>query len=69
MGSLLTGAGVVDDLLILRDYLLSVDMMQSLERDFNIREHYENESIDFVSRLNKKSKLEEFHKYYIKQIS
>ena len=38
------------DLLLLRDYLLSADMLEKLETKFGLRAHY-HDSYDFISRL------------------
>ncbi|GGK58211.1 chain-length determining protein [Amphritea balenae] len=56
-------------MLLLRDYLLSVDMMNKLEEELDFRAHYSKDSIDLVSRLSSADvSLEELHEYYLKRI-
>jgi len=53
------------DMLLLRDYLLSVDMMQIVNEAVDFREHYSNSKIDWFSRLSSdQAPLEELHVYY-----
>jgi len=71
-GSLFGGAGTnkSGDMLLLRDYLLSVDMMQIVNDTVGFREHYSNSKIDWLSRLpSDQVPLEELHEYYQSVIS
>lgn len=63
------GGGGNGDMLLLRDYLLSVDMMKKIENELSIKAHYSDESIDFISRMKKNPTLEEFHEYYLSRTS
>jgi len=65
--SLLSG-GNSKDLLLLKDYMLSVDMLSKLDKELGLREHYSNSSIDFFSRLNQSAPIEEFHSYFQKRV-
>jgi len=57
------------DLLILRDYLLSVDILKQLDSRFDLRAHYSNHDIDLFSRLfSVDSPIEHFHEYYLKRV-
>jgi len=69
--SLLSGGGSNNsDMLLLRDYLLSVDMMKQVDAELGFREHYSASDIDFFSALSDQNALtEELHQYYRKQIS
>jgi capsular polysaccharide transport system permease protein len=70
--SLLSGGGSAgrSDMLLLRDYMLSVDMVKKLETEFSIREHYSSNKIDWFSRLRDDRKsLEELHRYFLKRVS
>jgi capsular polysaccharide transport system permease protein len=69
--SLLSGTGGASgDMLLLRDHLLSVDMLKAVEKKLNFRSHYSDTNIDFFSRLKKsQSTIEELHQYYLKQVS
>ncbi|QLE96762.1 chain-length determining protein [Neptunomonas phycophila] len=66
--SLLTGGNSSKDLLLLKDYLLSVDMMQLLDSQLDLRGHYSSSNIDLISRLPNDALLEDFHEYYQSRI-
>lgn len=51
------------DVLVVSDYILSMEMVNHLEGRFSLREHYTNSDIDFVSRLTVDASDEEFHEY------
>ncbi len=58
------------DQLLLRDYLLSVDMLKKLDKNLNLREHFSNPEIDIFSRMwSKDLPLEEFYEYYLTRVS
>ncbi|MCP5415947.1 MAG: chain-length determining protein [Chromatiaceae bacterium] len=62
------GSGRADTLL-LRDYLLSVDMLRKIDNAVDFRRHYADKSIDFFSRLyDENEPIEELHKYYLKRV-
>ncbi|SFG19357.1 chain-length determining protein [Neptunomonas qingdaonensis] len=68
--NILSGSGGHGDMLLLRDYLLSVDMLKKVQVNNDFREHFSNKKIDFLSRLaDQNVSLEELHQYYLKQIS
>lgn len=57
------------DMLLLRDYLLSVDMLRILQNELNIREHYSQSHIDWLSRLDDADlPIEKLHKYFLKRV-
>ncbi|MGY0585793.1 MAG: hypothetical protein ACW7DS_14015 [Paraglaciecola chathamensis] len=65
-----SGSGNSSDMLLLRDYLLSVDMLKKIDTEFAFRGHYANSDIDFISSLASTDvPIEELHAYYLKQIS
>ncbi|WP_319781504.1 chain-length determining protein [Oceanisphaera sp. IT1-181] len=67
--SLIKGAGGHGDLLLLREHLLSVDMLKKVQAELPFREHY-SENGDLFSRLwNANSPIEKLHKYYQKRVS
>lgn len=71
-GSLLAGAtgGSRSDQMLLRDHLLSVDMLKKLDDALALRQHYSNDERDPLSRLwSAEPALEEFHRYYLKRVS
>lgn len=58
------------DMLLLRDYLLSVDMLRRVEAQLGFREHYSADHIDWFSRLGSQQvPLEALHEYYRKRVS
>lgn len=67
--SLLTGASS-HELLVLREYLLSTDMLQKLDAALDLRSHYASEDIDFFSRLESPHvPIGQFHEYYLEHVS
>ncbi|WP_417536948.1 hypothetical protein [Methylophaga sp.] len=68
-GSLLTGNQNDSDLLLLREYLMSVDMLKKVQEQLDFRSHY-SENGDVFARLgNKNAPIEELHDYYLKRMS
>lgn len=69
--SLLSGSSNKNsDMLMLKEYILSVDMMKKVEEEFGFRKHYSNKNIDYFSRLKHEAgTIEEDHEYYKKRIS
>ena len=58
------------DQMLLRDYLLSVDMLQKLDAKLNLKAHYSNSSHDFFSRMwIEKPSLEWLHRHYLARTS
>ncbi|MCH8536366.1 MAG: chain-length determining protein [Alkalimonas sp.] len=67
--SLLSGTSGAGDLLLLRDYLLSVDMLNILDEQLDIRSHYADTSIDRLSRLaDADAPMESLYSYMQKRI-
>lgn len=66
MGS---GSSGTTDLLYLRDYLLSVDVLQLIDQELNLKQHYTQPFIDFLSRMDSNLPVEFFHDYYLKRVS
>jgi capsular polysaccharide transport system permease protein len=69
--SLLSGGGSNNsDMLLLRDYLLSVDMLKYVDEQLGFRDHYSASEIDFWSALpGSDVPTEELHKYYLKHVN
>ena len=66
-GGLLPGVGSTghSDQLLLRDHLLSMDMLKKLDAKLNLREHFSNTIYDPLSRMwDRDTPLERFHRYY-----
>ncbi|MBZ9610303.1 chain-length determining protein [Rheinheimera maricola] len=66
--SLLSGTGGSADLLLLKDHLLSVDMLKKIDASLQLRQHYSSSDIDWLSRLDADAAIEHFHEYYQKRI-
>jgi capsular polysaccharide transport system permease protein len=72
VGKLLGKTSAVNpvDQLLVRDYLLSVDMLKKLDAKFNLREHYSNKEHDVISRMRSADvDLERFYNYFLSRIS
>jgi capsular polysaccharide transport system permease protein len=70
--SLLAGSSGVNrtDQMLLRDHLLSVDMLNKLDAKLNLRAHYSNRKYDLLSRMwSEKTPQEWFHKHYLSRVS
>lgn len=64
VGALLGGGGGARDLYLLRDFLLSADMLEVLDRDLQLRAHYESREWDVFSRLSATASREDYLEYY-----
>lgn len=67
--SLLTGTQSTSDLLLLREYLLSVDMLKQAQEKLDFRKHYSQYGDLFSSLWNADAPIEELHDYYLKRVS
>ena len=69
--SMLSGSAASDtaDLLLLRDFLMSVDMLKLLDQELDLRSHFSQSGIDYFSRFDPQDEIEYFHKYYLKRIN
>lgn len=66
--SLFSGGANVKDLLLLREYLLSVDMVLKLEEELAVSDHYSDTAIDSYSRLEPDAFLGDLHEYVLSHI-
>lgn len=68
--SLLGGAsGNRADQLLLRDHLLSVDMLNKLDAALHLRAHYSDTAHDPISRMwDQDTPVEWFHRYYLSRV-
>ena len=69
--SLLGGtSGNRADQLLLRDHLLSVDMLKKLDVTLNLRSHYSDSQRDILSRMwSKDESIEDFHRHFLSRVS
>ncbi|TKD61465.1 chain-length determining protein [Cobetia marina] len=66
--SMLSGGGADKDLLLLREYLLSTDMLKIIDNKLGFRQHY-SEHGDFFSTLSDvDAPIEELHDYYLSRL-
>src|SRR5687767_4350342 len=70
IGSLLGNATPnQEDQLMLRDHLLSVDMLKKLDGKLNLRAHYSDSRRDPISRMwFEDASLERFHRHYLSRV-
>lgn len=71
LGMLVSGVASVDraNQLLLRDYLLSVDMLKKLDHSLNLRAHYSSSEHDLVSRMwFQDASLEWFYRHYLSRV-
>lgn len=72
LGMLVSGVASADraNQLLLRDYLLSVDMLKKLDESLDLRAHYSSSEHDLISRLwFQDESMEWFHQYYLSRVS
>lgn len=72
LSTLLTGTGTGSraDQLLLREHLLSIDMLKKLDSALNLRAHYSDTSHDLLSRMwQSDASIERFHKHYRSRVS
>jgi capsular polysaccharide transport system permease protein len=70
--SLLSGAsnGGRADQLLLRDHLLSVDMLKKLDAQLNLRDHFSDGQRDPLSRMwNRDASIEWFHQHFLSRVN
>lgn len=68
--SLLTGGSGNRDLLLLREHLLSVDMLQTLDKKLDLRGHYSDSARDPLSRMwSRDLDIERFHEYFLRRVT
>ncbi len=62
------GGGSGKDSYMVHEYILSWDMLETLDQRLNLRAHFSDPTIDFFSRLPKDASREDFLDYYRKRI-
>ncbi len=65
----ITNTGSARDILVLKSFISSPQMLALLDKDLNLREHFTNSKIDFVSKLADDASKEEFLEYYLTRIT
>ncbi|MEN9490951.1 MAG: hypothetical protein RJA63_1400 [Pseudomonadota bacterium] len=65
-----SAGGSRTDQLLLRDHLLSLDMLKTLDAALNLRAHYSDRQRDPLSRMwFKDASIEWFHRHYLSRVS
>lgn len=59
----------VQDVIVVSDYVKSMEMAKHLDEKFSLQVHYSNSKIDFVSRLHKNASDEDYLKYLQNMVS
>lgn len=67
--SILTGGGGDKDLLLLREHLLSVDMLKQVQKKLDFRQHYSENGDVFARLWNADAPIEKLHDYYQRRVS
>ncbi|RTQ97928.1 chain-length determining protein [Halomonas nitroreducens] len=67
--SILTGASGNNDLLLLREYLLSVDMLKQVQERLDFRRHYSEHGDLFAQLWDPEAPIEELHQYYMQRVT
>lgn len=60
---------VNNDALLMRAYVLSSSMLKILDEELKLRDHYQNEAVDFWFRLDAEASEEDFLEYYRSRLS
>lgn len=63
------GGVSIPDQLLLKEHLLSIDMLQKLDKELDLRSHYSDSSHDIVSRMwFKDASMEWFHRHFLARV-
>jgi len=64
------GGNNTEDQMLLRDYLLSVDLLKKLDSELHLRRHYSDTAHDIVSRMWREDEpIEWFYRYFMSRVS
>ncbi|MCH4565043.1 chain-length determining protein [Halomonas sp. EGI 63088] len=67
--SILTGATGDKDLLLLREHLLSVDMLKRVQEELDFRGHYSEHGDIFARLRDTEGPIEDLHQYYLRRVT
>lgn len=67
-GALLTGGGSHQELLLLREHLLSVDMLRKVEDQLDFRGHYSGNGDYFARLRDAQAPIEDLHRFYERRV-
>lgn len=57
------------DAYVVQDYIQSYALLADLDKELNLKDHYQNQDADFISRLKQSPTREEFVDYFAKQVT
>lgn len=63
------GGSSHQDVLLIQDYLQSWDLLSTLDRELDLKGHYQSHQADFFSRLSSDASREDFIEYYRKHLT
>lgn len=64
------GMAAMADQLLLREHLMSVDMLKKLDKEYNLRAHFSDSSHDIASRMwFEDASIEWFHRHFLNRVS
>ncbi len=63
------GGSSHQDVLLIQDYLQSWDLLSTLDRELDLKGHYQSHQADFFSRLSGYASREDFIEYYRKHLT
>lgn len=66
--SIMTGATGDKDLLLLREHLLSVDMLKRVQEELDFRGHYSQHGDLFARLWNENAPIEDLHQYFLRRV-
>ncbi|MBN1141011.1 MAG: capsule biosynthesis protein [Deltaproteobacteria bacterium] len=58
------GGSTASDAYVVADYIVSMNLLEALDKRLKLKEHFQNRAADFFSRLEADPTAEEFLKYY-----
>lgn len=67
--SILSGASGDKDLLLLREYLLSVDMLKRVQEELDFRNHFSEHGDVFARLGDAEAPIEDLHQYYLRRVT
>ncbi|MCF3099234.1 sugar transporter [Aeromonas australiensis] len=57
------------DVLLIQEYLKSWDLLAKLDKELNLKAHYQSKQVDYFSRLSRDVSREDFIEYYQKHLT
>jgi len=64
----ITSAGSARDILVLKAFIESPNLLAKIDKLVNLREHFSDSAIDFWSKLPKDASREEYLEYYLSKV-